>query len=126
MSKAQRTAPAANDAGGLLTSQRIDQLRELYAKLEDPIAQERRTDAEINDICGDVYAISDDIMRSPVPGLVGIIEHAMAVHYWFRPDGSCAVPGPDVESVQSLVKAVLALADGGDHRAQKKDADSGG
>ena len=48
-------------------------------------------------------------MVSPTPGMLGLIEYAMAVHYWFRPDGSCAGPGPDVESMQALVKAVLAL-----------------
>ena len=88
-----------------LTSPRIERLRELYAKLEDPVAQARRTDGELNAICDEVYAISDDILASPAGGVVGVTEHAMAVHYWFR-----AGEGPDIASVQALVAAVFALA----------------
>ena len=95
------------------TSPRIERLRELYAKLENPKAQERGTDTELNAICDEVYAITDDIMVAPEPGLVGVIEHAMAVHYWFRPGGSCSGEGPDIASVQALVAAVFALAQGG-------------
>ena len=73
-----------------------------------------------HDICDEVYAIRDDIMTSPAAGMVGIVEHAMALYYWYRPNG-CAGPGPDVENVQSLVKVVLALADGGDHGSAVSD-----
>ena len=61
----------------MLTSRRIERLHELYTKLNDPVAQERCTDAELNAICDEVYAISDDILTSPGAGIVGVIEHAM-------------------------------------------------
>ena len=61
----------------MLTSRRIERLHELYAKLNDPVAQERCTDAELNAICDEVDAISDDILTSPGAGIVGVIEHAM-------------------------------------------------
>lgn len=93
-----------------VSSPRIERLSELYARLDDPAARERRTDADLDAICDEVYAITDNIMVAPAPGLVGVTEHAMAVHYWFRPKGSCSGPGGDVECVQALVAAVFALA----------------
>jgi hypothetical protein len=97
------------------TSQRIERLRVLYAQLDEIAAAPAAafTDDDLNPVCDEINAISNTIMAAPAPGLLGIVEHAMAVHYWFRPNGSCAGPGGDVECVQALVAAVLAMTEGG-------------
>jgi hypothetical protein len=107
---------AAMSPPGAPTSQRTKRLRVLYANLDDPVAQAHRTDADLNAICDEIYAISDAITDSPAPGLVGIIERAMAVYYWYREGGTAYTPG-DVsdEAVRALVKAVTSLDAGGAH-----------
>lgn len=97
----------AMPAQGSLTSPRAERLRALYAQLDN--LPEDSTDDDVNRICHEVYAISDDIMTSPAADFVGLAERAMAVHYWFRPNGTdyCA-DDPSGEAVRALVAAVLA------------------
>ena len=62
----RKTAPLDN--GSTLSSPRIERLRELYAQLDDPVAQELRTDAELNAICHEIFAIHDAILAAPASG----------------------------------------------------------
>ena len=91
-----------------LTSPRAERLRALCAQLDN--LPEGYTDEDVNKICQEVFIISNDIMAAPSPGLAGLVERAMAVHYYYRPKGSASGPGVDVEYVQALVAAVLTMA----------------
>ena len=97
-----------SDTSPPLSSHRAERLRALCAQLDN--LPEDCTDEEVNKICQEVFIISNDIMAAPSPGLVGLIERAMAVHYFYRPKGSASGPGVDVEYVQALVAAVLTTA----------------
>ena len=86
----------------------------LYAQLEDPAALGDRTDADLNAICDEVHAISQEIEASPANGLLGVVERAMAVYYWYRPNGSAYTEG-DIcdEAVRGLVNTVIGIDAGG-------------
>lgn len=92
------------------SSHRAERLRVLCAQLDN--LPEGTTDDDVNTICREVFIISNDIMAAPSPGFVGLVERAMAVHYFYRPKGSASGAGLDVEYVQALVAAVLARTGG--------------
>lgn len=102
---------SAAASAGAITSPRIERLRVLFARLD--ALPENYTDADMNRLCHEILAISDAILASPAAGLVGLVEYAMAAHYWFRPNGSASGPGVDVACVQALVGAVLAMSGDG-------------
>ena len=97
-----------------MTSPRIERLRVLYAQLEDTEALCDRTDADLNNICHEVRAISQEVEALPASGRLGVIERAMAVYYWYRPNGSAYTEG-DIcdEAVRGLVNAVICIEGGG-------------
>ena len=97
-----------SDTSPPLSSHRAERLRSLCAELDS--LSEDSTDDNVNKICQEVFILSNDIMGAPSPGLVGLVERAMAVNYFYRPGGSASGPGADVEYVQWLVAAVLAMA----------------
>ena len=96
-----------------LTSPRIERLRVLYAQLEDLEDRDDRTDADLNYICDEVRAISQEIETAPASGRLGVVERAMAVYYWYRPNGSAYTEG-DIcdEAVRGLVNAVIGMEEG--------------
>ncbi len=61
----------------LISSPRLDRLRALFAHLDEIAAAppEAFTDADLDPVCDEISAISDDIIAAPSPGLVGLAEH---------------------------------------------------
>ena len=86
----------------------------LYAQLEDPAARGGRTDADLASICDQIRVISQEIEAAPASGLLGVLERAMALYYWYRPSGSAYTEG-DIcdEAVRGLVTAVIGMERGG-------------